>query len=462
MAATGIMAAHLDAVPLDGPAAHARDAQPWPPARRAWIAVWLLAISLMFMQVDQGVIGFLVAPIKRDFHLSDVEVSYLMGLASVIVYAFIGIPMGRLVDRYPRNIVLSIGVFGIGLATCLCGIAQTFWTFFACRMLVGASGSANGPGSYSMIADLFPPEKLPRAIAVIQIGFTMGLGASLVIGGQLVQLALGWGDMVLPGIGVIRSWQYVFLFAGLPSLVMALLIRLIPEPTRRGLVSAAQQSLPLGQIAREFWRLRGVYVPMFLGLALTSMVVFGVGAWRTAFIQRAYGWAPGKIGLWSGIATLAGSWIGIAIGTRMTEWLGKRHTDAPLRTVAILTALCAPFFAVSTLMPTAELCILTSAFAAAFGIGSAVPQNVAIQIITPNQMRGQITALYLFIFTVIGIGLGPNLITAVSAALGGEAQLGPAMALAGAVMVPLAAVVLALGMRHYRAEIEAREGAGLI
>jgi len=439
----------------------AAGAQPWPSPRKAWYAMAILALALMFAELDRGVFFLLIEPIKHDFALSDLEMSFLMGPAVVIFYAVIGLPMARLVDRYPRNLVLSIGVVIWSGMTALMGVVQNYAQFIGTRVLVGGGGTVHGPGTYSMMADYFPPAKLPRAIAVLQVGFIGGMGISMLLGGAVIGFALGLPESHVAGL-VIRPWQYVFLMVGLPGLVIALLIRMLHEPARRGsMANAGRRSIPVRDVLREIWRRRGVYGPLFLGLALSAAEASGIAAWRAAMVQRTYGWAPPQIGYWSGVTTLIAAPLGLLLGAWLTERLGRRHRDAPLRTSAIVFLLSTPFAIAGPLMPTAPLAIIVGSFTGLFGLAASVPQNTALQRVTPNQMRGQVTALYLFMFTVIGGGLGSPMIIMVEKLLGGEAMLRYAMALTGGVVLPLSALAFMAGWKAYAREVEALEAQGL-
>ena len=123
---------------------------------------------------DAQVFGMMAQRIKLDFLLNDEQVGFLIGPANILFYVLVGIPMARLVDIYPRKIVLACGLAVIGGITAIGGLAQSFTQLFLSRMLVGAGGSAHAPGSYSMLADYFPPAKLPRAIGFLQLGFIGG------------------------------------------------------------------------------------------------------------------------------------------------------------------------------------------------------------------------------------------------------------------------------------------------
>jgi MFS family permease len=433
---------------------------PWPAARIAWYAAGVFALALMFGMLDRGIFSLMIQSIKRDFGLSDVEVGMLLGPAGILFYVFVGIPMARLVDIYPRNIVLSLGIVVTSGITAVCGLVQSFAQLFFCRMIVGVGGSAHGPGTYSMMADYFPPRKLPRAIAVLQIGFIVGTGLSMIIGGALLGVVALWPATQLGGL-LIHNWQWVLIIIGLPGLLVALLIRLLPEPSRRGKISAGK-ALPLGVVVRELWRRRGVYAPLFIGLAFSSIEFGGLAEWRPAFMQRSFGWTPQQIGLWSGMLMFVTWPLGLLLGTWLTEKLGKRHKDAPLRVVSIVWALAIPFAVASPLMPTGELAIIVGSLSGIFSMASSVPQNAAIQTITPNEMRGQLTAMYLFMFTVFQ-ALGSLVIAAVTQyIIRDEAKLWLAIVVTAAIFMPAAALTISRGLKPYAREIQGLEARGVL
>src|SRR6204780_2030771 len=159
--------------------------QPWPSNRAAYYALAVIILATMLNFFDAGVFGIMAQRIKVDFRLTDEQLGFLIGPANVVFYVLVGIPMARLVDIYPRKIVLACGIAAIGGITALGGLAQSFRQLFSSRMLVGAGGSAHAPGAYSMLSDLFPPQRLPRAIGFLQLGFIGGSALGSFLGGRL-------------------------------------------------------------------------------------------------------------------------------------------------------------------------------------------------------------------------------------------------------------------------------------
>ncbi|MES1975227.1 MAG: MFS transporter [Pseudomonadota bacterium] len=426
--------------------------QGWPSPGAAYYALAVLVLATFLNFLDSTVFMLMVERIKHDFLLSDEQLGWLLGPANIIFYVLVGIPLARLVDIYPRKLVLAGGLLLISTLNAAGGLAQNFRQLFGSRMLIGAGGSAHAPGAYSMLADYFPPARLPRAIAVLQLGFIGGTTIGLFIGGQLLAMVAGWEPMQWMGL-TIRGWQWILLMLAVPGLAVVCMLLMIREPDRRGLARAGK-AMPIGEVFAEIWRRKAVYLPLFIGLAFSALESLGLQAWRAPFLIRTYGWSEQQIGNWSAPMLLVSAVLGLFIGTALTEWLGKRHKDAHVRATTILFAAAVPCSVLAPLMPSGELALFFYALSGMFGLGSAIPQNAAIQRITPNEMRGQVTAIYLFMFTFFG-AMGSLVIGTVNQRLvGGEGRLWLAMAATAAVLMPLAAITISFGIRPYRREIE--------
>ena len=426
--------------------------QPWPKAGIAWFALILVTLATMMNFFDITVFQLMAESIKRDFALSDQQLGLLLGPAGILFYVVVGIPLARLVDIYRRTLILGLGLIVTSGMTAVGGLAQGFGQFFASRTFVGVGGSAHGPGTYSLLADYVRPKWLPWAFAFLQLGFILGGGLGGVVGGMMLGHVAGW-EPVHVGPLLIRSWQWVLIWTGMAGLVVAFCLFTVPEPARRGKVSDSG-ALPLSGVLKEIWARRAVYLPLFIGLALSALEAGGLGSWRAPFMIRTYGWSQAQIGAWGGITFMLSFPLGVLLGTFLNSYLAKRHKDAPVRTTAWVFGICIPFSVLSPLMPTGELAVVLGAIAGVFALAAAVPQNVAIQTVTPNEMRGQVTAIYLFMFVVFG-ALGASFVPLVTVyVVGGEQNLWMAMALIAAVLLPIAVYAISRGQKPYAIEVE--------
>ena len=426
--------------------------QGWPARSVAYygLTVIILATALNFL--DAQIFSMMAQHIKGDFHLTDEQLGFLLGPANIVFYVLVGIPLARLVDLYPRKYVLAGGITLIGGITALGGLAQNFVQLFMSRMLIGAGGSAHAPGSYSMLADYFPPARLPRAIGFLQLGFIGGNALGIYLGGLLLTLVAAWPVSHWMGL-TIHAWQWVLMMVGAPGFVIAGLLLFATEPLRRGL-TVQGQAVPMKAVLREIWARRSIYLPLFIGLAFSATEFLGLGVWRPAFLARTYGWSSARIGNWMSVVILVSYLVGAFVGTVFAEWLAKRYKDAHVRAATILFALAAPFEIIAPLMPSGELALLCVAGGGVCALASAVPQNAAIQRITPNEMRGRVTAIYLFMFIFFG-SFGGQLIGSVTQRVfGSDADLWKSIVLTASILLPLAAFTISRGIRPYGREVE--------
>ena len=429
--------------------------QPWPARRAAYYGLFVIILATALNFMDAQIFSMLAQRIKADFHLTDEQLGFLLGPANIVFYVLVGIPLARLVDVYPRKYVLAAGITLIGGITALGGLAQNFVQLFMSRMLIGAGGSAHAPGSYSMLADYFPPVRLPRAIGFLQLGFISGNVLGIYLGGVLLTLVAAWPVAHWLGL-TIYGWQWVLMMVGAPGLVIAVLLLFAREPPRRG-VMAHGQAVPMKAVLHEIWMRRAIYLPLFIGLAFSATEFLGLGVWRPAFLARTYGWSPARIGNWMSVVILVSYLLGAFVGTVFAEWLAKRYKDAHVRAATILFALAAPFEIIAPLMPSGELALLCVAGGGVCALASAVPQNAAIQRITPNEMRGRVTAIYLFMFIFFG-SFGGQLIGSVTQRVfGADNDLWKSIVLTASILLPLAAFTISLGIRPYGREVEQLE-----
>lgn len=444
-------------------------ARTWPSPLAAYWALTVIILATFLTFFDQVVFGMLAERIKADFGLSDSQLGFLAGPATIICYLFVGIPLARLADVYPRKYVLAGGVAAVGVITTLGGLAQGFGQFLTSRVFLAAGGSAHAPASYSLIADAFPPARIPRAFALLQLGFIGGTTLGPLIGGLLVVQAGSWPVSQIGGFAIF-GWQWLLIGMGLPGVLVGLLFLTVREPQRAAARPGnAEPKLASPGVFRRVLTITGfdaaqaihdrrkVYYPLFGALALSAVEVFGLQFWRTPFMIRTYGWDEAQIGAVMGGMLLVSSLLGITLGGVFVEWLGKRYKDANVRAAAIFfcgTTLCA---IAAPLMPNGYAALVMMSIGAMFGLAGAVPQNAAIQRVAPNAMRGQVTAIYLFMFTFFG-AMGSFVLGLVQDFIVGDPQmLWKAMLITAATLLPLATMLMFRAIAPYREEVERLE-----
>ncbi|MEZ5891767.1 MAG: MFS transporter [Parvularculaceae bacterium] len=431
-----------------------RDQEEWPSPKRAYWGLAVLTLALMVATLDRSIISLLVQPIKADLNLTDTQFSLLTGFAFVFFYAFLGLPIARLADVQSRRVIIGIGIAFWSLATMFCGGAQNFWQLFWARVGVGAGESSFAPATYSIITDSFPPEKLPRAFAINSMGFIAGGGISSLAGGWIIASVAALGTPSLPFIGELKPWQMVFMLVGLPGFIVAAMMATVDEPKRKGQLKKSDgrgTSIPVREIFRYLHQERKTYAPMFMSLAVKVLLSYGAILWLPALFIRTYGWTATHIAYVLGIVSLTVAPVGLWLGGYISErWVKTGRHDAYMRMVLYASIGLAPFAIAYPLAGTAELAIVLYAlntFIASLGIA---PGNAALQVVTPAEMRGQVRALYQFVFNVIGYAAGPLIVALFTDYLfGAEDKLRYSMALLAFVLAPAAIFVTWIGVKPY-------------
>ena len=431
----------------------------------AWYVVGVLTLAYIFSFIDRQILNLLVEPIRHDLNLSDTQISLLQGIAFALFYTLMGIPIARLADVSNRRSIIAAGVFLWSLMTALCGLTKTFWQLFAARIGVGVGEAALSPPAYSLFSDYFPPGKVTRAIAVYTGGSFLGAGLAYIIGGLVVDYVASLDTVDIPFIGQLRAWQLAFIVVGLPGVLLALLVMTLREPARRGLLGdepgTAPKSIPIKDILRflrKNWRTYGHHL---IGVSMFVMLAYAILAWTPAFFIRKYGWTPGEVGLIYGFILLIFGTSGVVSAGWMADALRRRgHTDANLR-VIMIGALCAAPFGIA--VPLVDNVWLALALMAPFTFLWSLPHGIApaaLQPITPNQMRAQVSALYLLSVNLVGMGIGPTFVALMTDYLYGDpALVGYSLATVAATAAPLSALILYTGLKFYRQSLlEAEEG----
>jgi MFS family permease len=413
---------------------------PWPSPLRAWIVVALLMVAYTSSFIDRQIMSLLVEPIRADLGITDTQFSLLAGLAFSIFYSVMGLPLGWLADRMSRRLIILVGMIAWSIMTALCGLATSFLALFLARVGVGIGEAALSPAAYSLISDHFPPERRARAISAYAMGPYLGAGLALIIGGQVIEAASRFGSIELAGLGVFEPWQIVFFAVGLPGIVIALLFLMIREPERRGL---APKSADIGLIA-FIGRRRTLFLLLFLGFSVFGIAGISFLVWIPAVAIRVHGWSPGDIGLAYGVILLLLSVPGVYVGGWISDLLTTRGLiDAPLIVAITVMLSLTPLVVITPIMDDITWMLATlSLVSFGFGMLNGLP-GTTLQLVVPNQLRGQIIAAYFLIGTMMSLGIGPTIVAFVSDTfLGGPSQIGVSLAIVSGITIVASAAML--------------------
>jgi MFS family permease len=418
-----------------------------------WYATGVLMSAYVLSYLDRQILYLMVAPIRRDLHITDFQFSLLTGAAFGIFYTLMGMPIGWLADRTNRKNLIAVGIAAWSIMTLLCGFARSYGFLFLARIGVGVGEATLSPSAYSYLSDSFDKLRLPRAISVYALGLFVGAGMALILGGEIIGAVEKMPPVALPFVGEMGAWHLVFLIIGLPGILIALWVSTLREPARTGVVKfdAETGGLPFSQVVKFVTGHPLMSISLFIGAGLFSALAYS-DSWYPTLFMRLWGWKVQSAGRVVGMSSLIGGPLGmIFAGWLSSRWIAQGKTDACLR----LTAWAALGITLpATLLPIAPSATVMALllFPFKFFIGfTPVLIPSALQMIAPNQIRAQLGAIFLFATGLIGITGGPVL----PAFLGDHVFNGPlalahALSVSAAIIGPLTFVATWIGLKQYR------------
>ena len=433
----------------------AQAGEPKSSLRYGWYVVAVLTVIYMFSFVDRQILSLLVPQIKRDLGVSDTQIGLLQGLAFALFYTFMGLPLGRMIDTYNRRNLVTVCIVVWSIFTAGCAATKSFLSLFLARIGVGVGEAGLNPAAFSLMADYFPRERMGAAVSVYYMGLFFGSSLALVVSGVTVETLARTPMLTLPILGSIVSWRVTFLIVGLPGLVFALLLRTVREPLRRGLLLGADGRPARPGFAETFAQIRlrwQSFAGITAGMIFQATANYAVNAWLPVYFLRVHGWTQAQTGKVVAALLILFACSGMYLGGRLSDRLQKRGVlDAPLRvgvaSGAGMLLFLAPATAVSDLHWAIAL-LAPGLFFMAVAMGTAV---AALQVIFPNQSRGQVGAMFLFCLNLGGLTLGPLMPGLLDDRLfHNENMIGASLAITVAGAAVLMLVLMAATCRPYR------------
>jgi MFS family permease len=429
--------------------------------RTAWYTVAVLTLANVSGFVDRQILSLLVEPIKRDLHVTDVQISVLQGLSFVIVYSFLGLPIGRWVDVGSRRAIVAAGSAVWSLITIASGFARTFGTLFAARIGVGIGEATLQPAAISLIADSFPRRRLGTAMSVFMVGTFFGSGVAYALSAYVVGKLDRPGWINLPIVGQVHPWQTVFFIIGVPGLLISVLALTMREPARPmtsdSTATAVRVPIPVF-IAYLRANARTVSA-ISLGFACSAAVNYGIGAWMAAFFIRTHGWTIQSAGLLQGTMTMVFGVVGSLLGGRLTDyWAKKGRVDAPIL-VGMLGA--AGMILTAGVYPLVSSATVAAALILPVNIFAAMPwgaAGTAVAEAMPARMRGQGSAVYGLVVNLIAGITGPSSVALLTVRVfQNDADLRYSLAICTVVGMTLALLLLQWGRPAFRRTVAANK-----
>jgi MFS family permease len=385
---------------------------------RRW-ALGVLVVVYVFNFIDRQVLSILQEDIRKDLGLNDLQLGMLTGLSFAAIYCTVGIPVARVADSTSRKGVIAISLALWSGFTALCGLAGNFWQLFLARLGVGLGEAGGSPPAHALISDLYEKEKRGTALAIYSVGLYIGTFLGFALGGVLSEQL---------------DWRQAFFVVGLPGVVFAVIVWTTVREPIRGLSGTPNvSSVTYWQSAKKLWRATSFrYYSLAAGAGL--FVTYGLGNFMPPFLMRTYGeWSSpvlpsmlgmcsedcatmttAQVGLIYGMVAGLGGAIGTLAGGYMADHYGKKDRRWFLWIPMWGKLIGGPLFIASMFAPNAELSLLF--YFPAIGLAAMYlgPSVAITHHLVPPGMRAMASAVFFFIINMIGLGLGPTLLGALS------------------------------------------------
>lgn len=416
-----------------------------PAARNAWTALAVLLVVYLVNFMDRQVFAVLQEEFRTDLNLSDSQLALLGGTAFALFYATLGIPIAILADRTNRVRLIAAACVVWSIFTALSGMASNFVQMLLARIGV-ASGEAGGVSpSYSVLSDYFPPSKRAFAIGLFSVGAPLGLTAGSALGAFIADAL---------------NWRWAFVLVGLPGVLLALVLVVLVKEPKRGVFDTealrAQKANALGAlklvIGTPSLRL------FTAAAAVTSFAGYSLYQWAPSFLIRSQGMTLEEVGAGLSplfalglIGSVAGGWIADRIGPNRPEAYGV------IPGITLLTTV--PFFLGGLMVRDGGTSLLFFAIPLLLSYAWIGPGLAATQTLTPPNSRAAVAAIIGFFNNLIGIGLGPLAVGALSDFLRRSHSEGEALRLAlmaGSCAFALAAILFVAAGYALKRDLKSR------
>ncbi|MDC7788866.1 MFS transporter [Rhodoplanes sp. TEM] len=384
----------------------------------------LLALTILsaFNQLDRQLTAILLEPIRREFALSDVELGLLSGLAFAVLYAGLSLPAAIWAMHYGRRTLVAVSAAVWGLATIASGLAQSFGQLLLGRIGIGAGEAGVTPAAHAMISDSYPPHERASAMATWSSGVNIGVFLAFLVGSY---------------VGHRYGWRTAFVACGVATVLAAIAVRIgVAEPPRtRDRETEALRGIPsLGLLAltvRIMWRdpaLRHTVI----GATITATVGYGAISWVPSFLVRVHGLDLATTGTYLALVIGVGGATVVTLGGRLADRLHRHGIGWSLGAIGLWLLIVKPFALVFYLTSSTAVALTVFVLPATAANAYLGPALAVLHGGVPPTLRPAASAVFLIAVNLIGLGVGPLIVGALSQwvfADAGPRSLGNALAL---------------------------------
>lgn len=365
----------------------------------------LLMVVYIFNFIDRQILVILQESIKAELGLSDKQLGLLSGFTFAVFYVFCGIPIARWADRYNRVNIVSASIAVWSAMTAISGFAANFWQLLAARIGVGVGEAGASPPSHSIISDYFPHGERGRALSVYSIGIYIGILIGFLLGGWINQFF---------------GWRVAFFVVGLPGILMAVIVRFtLREPPRGQMDEGDHTDVPESNIVsdlKRLWALRSFRYAA-LGAGFNAFLGYGSLNFMPSFVIRIYDVPVGLVGTWLALIAGCAGGVGVYLGGHLSDFFGKRDDRWPYWIPAIST-LVAGVLLLPMMLSNQQYVMWGIYIVATLCLAMFLGPTIAMaHALVGPRYRALSSSVLFFVLNIIGLGLGPLTVGAISDAL---------------------------------------------
>jgi MFS family permease len=372
-----------------------------PPSKYRSRMLTLLAMVYAFHFIDRGILTLLIEDIKRDMQLTDTQVGLLTGMAFALFYSTLGIPIARWADRGNRITIISLATALWSAMVVCCGLAGTYLQLLAARIGAAVGEAGCVPPAQSLIADYYERKERARAMALYMVG-----GQASII---LTSAVAGW-------LNQLYGWRVAFLVLGAPGLLLALLVRFyLHEPRLSAGAVRPAAAAPVGYLTefKILWRQRA-FRHLTIGFTLITFFGAGIGQWMPPFLIRTYGINTAELGAWYGLIWGVGGVVGTYAGGHLASRYAADDERLQLKAMAGLLAGFIPLYLGIYLVHNIHVVFGLMTVGALLLTAMVAPLFALLQQVVSANMRAMAIAVALLLSNLIGMGVGPVVVGAIS------------------------------------------------
>jgi predicted MFS family arabinose efflux permease len=374
--------------------------------RYAWLVLALLCLVYVLNFLDRQLVSILAKPIQDDLGISDGQLGRLSGLYFALFYCILGIPVAWLADRGNRVRVLTIACAVWSAATVACGMAQNYSQLAIARMSVGVGEAGGVPPSYSIISDYFPASRRGTALGLFNLGPPIGQALGVAFGAK---------------IAAAYDWRLAFLLLGAAGLVAAVVVwGMVREPKRGGMDAQMTAARDPAAEAVNFWSTLRMFATrptlrlVSLAAGATQFVTYATMGFTTLFLMREKAMTLDEIAVWYALVLGIGVSAGIFLSGRLIDRFALRSPQVFGLLPGIALALAVPFFIGFVHAPTWPVALAFLAVPTFLNYFYLTPAVTLVQNAVSARQRTLAGAVLLLVMNLIGLGLGPTWVGAVS------------------------------------------------